>query len=684
MDKETLSLGDGGRQPLEGPIQTHARRQTVDVDVDEAMCTAWLLRETLMPLTTDKKDVVVLAASFPAALWAPAVRWHALNAAPTPQRMDRLCGEALSSWVRANPTKELPRIRDLLHGSDPRRDVDADRVSAFRQHQEETQMATERLGSLQFVLGHGDCANERFAAPARYAMLSLWCIARRGRFVQIACDYGLANVLELAALDPYCLGTDDALEAHALFRACRGGHLDVLRVLAGRGYMLAHDDAADGPPFALEAACSNGHAEIVEELTTAPYELTEVDASPLTLACACIGGNAEVIRLLGEEPYGLGREDALLARDDVSWYESRSKPADGRTPVGALYYATTADAVAALAEPPFLLGYADARIQGCGAFLTHCADGNADVVRALSRAPYLLGAQEAREGKCRSLYLACKYGRLDVATVLGEPPFSLTGEDARANLNEILSLACRDGRIGVVRLLGNPPYSLSGMDAVCLLGGGLFAACRMSRLDIVEVLVAPPYSVARDAIAEKCAGLLVECCSVSGNAAIVRRISRPPFSLGRDDAAKDRAEALRMACACGDAEIVRILGETPYSLGHGDAVSHEQEGGMPIGPLITACVRGNVDIVAMLGEPPYSLDQDDAMAFDGFAMRVAYRTNAWDAVVDALAKPPYLLCPHYRDDAEQQEALMHGEDVGEERAFVGPERIVNRSRSIWR
>ena len=162
----------------------------------------------------------------------------------------------------------------------------------------------------------------------------------------------------------------------------------------------------------------------------------------------------------------------------------------------------------------------------------------------------------------------------------------------------------------------------------------------------------------------------------------MRRLSEPPFNLDGANARAYRNDALRCACARGSGSVVTLLGQPPYSLGHDDAASFELNNFGSTGALVDACVNGNTHIVAMLGEPPYSLDQDDAMAFGGIAMHAAWHTSHRNRVVQALAKPPYLVRPRVQGIAEQQEALVHGDDGGD--GFPGLERIVDASKSIWR
>ena len=662
----SATMSSNARETTGEPERDARRAPERDAtDVDEMMRTAWLLRENVLPTMAAPTNVAMLAASFPPLLLGPVMRRYARTSRDAPCMSD-LAIELLSSWLRANPTKPIPAYQRSGSGG-------GGRVVPFEIVGAVARGIVGRLAGAVRRVGLGpDDSVAAVVPPARYAVWSVGVLCRRECLISHACARGMVDVIERAALPQLCMGRGDAISQHALARACDSGHADALRALARPPYSLGTADAMARDAEALKLACLGGHADVVRALALPPYSLGHAATSRGALDCAARGGSVEVLRILGEPPYCVGQSDA------------RPSPADGGagdsdgsvdTP---LLHARDAAIVAALARPPFMLGRADALAGDCCAFRDACVMGYCDIVRALSLPPYSLGAAEARMHDSACLADAFGRGHLDVVAVLANPPYSLAGADSRANGNAILHAACLRGDADAARVLGRPPFSLSRADATDGTRSAFRAACMHGRVDVLDVLASESYSLdGRDARADDDV-LLPDSCFF-GNGAVVRRLSQPPYSLDGGDARARRCEALRNACASDDAELLRILGEPPYSLGRADAAAGDY-GGIYArfpganGALIEACCHGATRAIEALGKPPYSLGQGDAMAFDGAAMRAAVHTRYWSCVVDALARPPYLVRPHYRGAAEHHGAPMDGQDA-EEPEFIGPERI---------
>ena len=419
--------------PTESALSRRSAPDPDDDAVEEALGNAWLIRTHVVPCFGDESSIARLAASFPAALFGPVARatarsdWNVRSA---------VAAEALSSWIRANPTKPLPPGPESPgRAVRSRGDASRPRAPPFPIADRRPPRAVARIAAGRFT----------GVPPARCAV---WCVdllCRNESLIDDACERGLVNVLERAALPPHSLGWCEAHSRDALCIACENGHANVVRALALPPYSM-HRVKYDR---ALAAACARGHDDVVRELASPPYSYGHDEACDCALNSACSGGSVSALRMLGEPPFSLGREDATPRSG--RW---------GRKEFCALVYAASAEIVAALARPPYSLGRADAIADDCAPLRCACRSGRADVVRALSRAPYSLGTADARsidprDYRVRSnLELACEHSHLEVVAALGEPPYSLSGDDARANGNRILRQACIDGYDKLVRLLG--------------------------------------------------------------------------------------------------------------------------------------------------------------------------------------------------------------------------------------
>eukprot|EP00727_Mastigamoeba_balamuthi_P014544 m51a1_g9714 hypothetical protein (625) ;mRNA; f:1412215-1418949 len=551
-------LGLAGAQLLRDIFSDHI----VPTAHEGQLWACWLLRENVIPRLTRVPDLVSLAlASPPQALaWAPS------NAAEDACGPDE-CDDEVAELVRSGRTPE---------------------------------------GLARWLCAHAAArVHPRVPALDRALALAPWtrgaCPELTPReALRLACFWGLEDSVRRLSRAPFSLGAADArarngareplgdLEpseracGECLLVACARGHAGVVRALA-KLYGLG---AADATLCALCAAAANGHADVVRALCAAPYRASAPGPRlAVAAALACAGGHAEALEALARPPLclrcGSARDGrALLAaacRCGRAGVPFALGPADAdasdalRLACGS-DAAEAADAVRALAEPPYSVAGRASPGAVAALLADACARGAVDVARALLEEPYGAAGAVDWDGARALLEAVCEGGHCAVLRALSVPPFARVVETGLAEMDpaatlecvhRLLRLACCAGSAPMVRTLARPPYCADGEHARHRGNAILRAACSRGHCAVVRALARPPYGLCGDDARAEDGALLAACRT--GHADVVRALAREPYALGERDARAARCRAVHVARQRRHAEVLEVLSGPPYN-----------------------------------------------------------------------------------------------------------------------
>eukprot|EP00727_Mastigamoeba_balamuthi_P014343 m51a1_g9533 hypothetical protein (713) ;mRNA; f:806476-808963 len=512
----------------------------------ECLSTAWALRQLVVPLLSDRDDLLALSSAFAPALATPCYQRLCLlvqpPARPRPASSGHPCTgvAALLAHLSALPAPgHLQRLLRLCPALAEALRAPSGALLAC------ALSAAARAGSLACMRALASAEGlpgPALAAAAPVALVAA-CAAGGGCAGDVVRALGCAPLGAAGACGPGDL-------AEALLSACKRGCVEAAEALAGppyradRRHLFAADRARSN---GVELACASGSVALLELLAREPFCARREDLGAQGrwwwgLKHACSAGLAGVVARLARPPFALGRAEARQC------HALRS----------GCWSAAVLDVLAA---EPYGLGHDDA--SDATVLWMACRKGSAAGVRRLARAPYCLGRDDALVGACNALDCACQCGSVDVLDALCEPPYSLAGADIRATHSRALATACESGQPAVIRRLAMPPYGLGNADVRASGYEPLRVAFREGRLDVVLELTRPPYSIGQ-AEARESSALLSAC--TSGASDVVRLLAREPFSLDSADASAQQNIALLYACLSGSRDTVRALSQPPYSL----------------------------------------------------------------------------------------------------------------------
>lgn len=221
------------------------------------------------------------------------------------------------------------------------------------------------------------------------------------------------------------------------------------------------------------AAAANGHAAVLDRLTTPPYCRYRYgnDVVAYAMALAAAGNHVAVLDRLALPPYALGR-DITAAHVATRALEAAARTGSIAAMVRLALEpfcareATSAAAVAAkhgrcaaldrLTRPPFVM----LSHVGSAAFQEAARLGHADVIDRLARHPFGFGKADAQESDGAALCLAVQNGHAAVLDRLAQPPY-LMGQRELAAIpffGRYLERAASDGLAAVVVRLAEFPY----------------------------------------------------------------------------------------------------------------------------------------------------------------------------------------------------------------------------------
>eukprot|EP00727_Mastigamoeba_balamuthi_P005325 m51a1_g14791 hypothetical protein (914) ;mRNA; r:505443-511802 len=260
--------------------------------------------------------------------------------------------------------------------------------------------------------------------------------------------------------------------------------------LEGVGSALAPEGACPGDlGDCLPLVCSLGSSGLLRCLGDAiGPERAAAAASGRHLACiACASGDAaEVLRVLAQQPFCLGREDAL--RGHLSCQMNKFVP--GESIVGRWVFAhRPCDVHGDRLLPIYTL---------CAA----CANDDADALAALAEPPYSLDGHDA-------------------LSALGSPDWN------NESVESVLALACVSNSAAAVRVLARPPYSLTGACDCGLMG--LQRACEAGSVDVLDALAEPPWNMGRNEALDVLRTVIIYWST--GTVATLRRLREQPYCI---------------------------------------------------------------------------------------------------------------------------------------------------------
>eukprot|EP00727_Mastigamoeba_balamuthi_P008838 m51a1_g4577 hypothetical protein (594) ;mRNA; f:163879-165660 len=574
------------------------------MDEPDPLEAAWCLRTLVVAHVHDPSDLVALALSLPCALAAPCLL----------ELRDLRVPALLDGLVRACARGDARTALALLCG----RPFDV-RLHAARDTSSGISMLV-RWACMHSARASGSAELPALLAgpPLRIAGDESAWFGDAGAFTS-ACWFGLPSAVSLL---PGLVVADEAerqrLLCSGVLNAFRRGHAEVVTALL-RSWGWREDRMSADLVAELLKQNSFSHLQRLSRPDDVP-RVPSLFFYRMCMEVACrqrYRDSAECLAVLARPPFLLGQPDArCVCALDLACASGHARAVD------------------VLAERPYDLGYDDARAERQSVLASACASGSAATVRRLALPPFSLGRAEAAAGNGAALEAACVGGHRDVVRLLGQAPYSMTRQDLVDNPDSVFVHTCANGHAGVLEELAGPPFSLRQQDAQSsTFLTALSHACRNGHAEVVRVLARPPYSLGEEDARVDGNEPLISACR-NGHCEIVRMLARPPFSMGTAEAQFMECEALRAACCEGHLDVIRILGEPPYSLGAAEARARNNDA------LFYACKNRRGDVVRALGEPPYSLGRADAVA----AGRRVTRTQEYlcfRAVADVLRSPPY-------------------------------------------
>ena len=263
-------------------------------------------------------------------------------------------------------------------------------------------------------------------------------------------DGNLGTVKELAsdpAVDINWVG-EDRLDT-PLHRACRFGHLEIVKVLLAREKIEVNKgNKGDAGPFSL--ACQEGHKEVVSLLLTDPrIDLNKANKKEVTpFYVACQNGHKEVVSLLLADP----RIDPNKPQNE------------GATPLNMACQEGHKEVVSLLLADPRVDPNEPAN-EGATPLNMACQEGHKEVVSLLLADPRI-DPNKSNRNSTTSFFIACQEGHKEIASLLladqrvdpnkakndGATPFSVACECGH---KEVVLLLLADPRIDPNKPMNN-------------------------------------------------------------------------------------------------------------------------------------------------------------------------------------------------------------------------------------
>eukprot|EP00727_Mastigamoeba_balamuthi_P009487 m51a1_g5160 hypothetical protein (741) ;mRNA; f:109041-111681 len=289
------------------------------------------LRQHVVGLLSDRRDLVALALSFPALLGVPCIaRLGDLGssladrinfcASPAFPGLPASPAELVPPWAAAPDSRDagerycvLAMANHLvgacqLGGSPSDVVVLSSRPFSLFSRLDRLRSSSERLhsevvGAIEWALSEstGRCCK---VVPGGYAFVPVAAPERDpGELFASACECGLGEVLRALQWSPR--EAPAQLQRRCLLTACAAGFDDVVSALGAQPYGLA---GLAGELRLLSVACLLGHAGVIDALSRAPYRMGREEARACdceALRAACSRYNSLAIALLMRPPYAL-------------------------------------------------------------------------------------------------------------------------------------------------------------------------------------------------------------------------------------------------------------------------------------------------------------------------------------------------------------------------------------------
>eukprot|EP00727_Mastigamoeba_balamuthi_P001276 m51a1_g11145 hypothetical protein (1274) ;mRNA; r:208090-219161 len=547
------------------PPEEHTRRARTEGSgaegrAQESLGAAWELRQSVVGHVADAADLCSLALALPCALCAPCFRRLALFCPLAPCTDSSMRGLLTTSpvWLR-----RLDDPQTSLLPEHARRHSPVVALAAFLAGQ----ATPEALGELARRCPGLGCALAQHRACGLCDAMAAVCRSLCGD------PQSLRVLAALPGLQPLDIVV---ASAKALMAACSAGGdraALLLRELS-RPPLCAFPAAWDTQRDAMYVVCAGGLCR---------DDLLRDQLRPLEVACT--RGDAASVRRLALPPYCMGHKDAMCCLNTMRTCCS----------VGVL------EALAA--EPynisvPLMPMHARQLFQDACRSSTPC--GLSDAMVAVCTSPC---------GDPQSLRV--------LAALPGLPPEALASASVEALMAACIAVGDRAALLlgelsrsaHAVRALGAPPYNLSRQHAldkdhtsalVATCSSGVFGAA-----EVLDALACPPYSLGRDDLLAGGLGALREALA-RGDAAVVRRLSLPPYCMGHSEA----MDSLPSGRAGISAEMLDVLASEKYNFSLPVSQGHEATFPLP------ACRSSCTCRLLRMAQSPYCTGHLRATAAD--------------------------------------------------------------------
>ncbi|XP_071090384.1 uncharacterized protein [Haliotis cracherodii] len=365
-----------------------------------------------------------------------------------------------------------------------------------------------------------------------------------------ACEGGHVEIVKLLVENGLDVSQSDYYDT-ALLSACKGGHVEIVKLLVENGLDVSQSDYGDR---ALESACEGGHVEIVELLLENGLDVSLSDDYDTALEIACEGGHVEIVKLLVEN--GL----------DVSHY--------GYTALLSACKGGHVEIVKLLVENGLDVSQSD---YGDRALESACEGGHVEIVELLLENGLDVSLSDDYD---TALEIACEGGHVEIVKLLVENGLDVSLSDY---YDTALEIACKGGHVEIVKLLVE-----NGLDVSHYGYTALWGACEGGHVEIVKLLVEKGLDVSHG-----CTALWRACGG--GHVEIVKLLVENGLDVSHYD-----DTALWMACKGGHMEIVKLLLENGLDVSHYDDTALE-----------SVCKGGHMEIVKLLLENGLDVSQSD-------------------------------------------------------------------------